>query len=280
MQTVASPPQEVARLLDPRDGTIRVFTFWLADTAYAVSIRDIHSVVQDDQDIRPVPAADGGLVGTCWYQGAPVPVYDFAHRLGMDSGRQVKQAMIAKLDETEQDHIQWLDALEASLRDGVPFTKARDPSRCAFGRWYATFTTRDDVLREIMEQFNSPHARVHSLADELLTLASTGRRDDAIERFNVERMTTFRRLRTLFAEARDQIQEMSRTVLLFLTDGHAPRVGLRIDEIDDVVSFSAEAFVPASQVHLKVNPAIQDMLLGYVKEGERQAMLIQPTDAF
>ncbi|MEL7371030.1 MAG: chemotaxis protein CheW, partial [Myxococcota bacterium] len=76
IQSAVAPPPEVARFLDPRDGTIRVFTFWLADTAYAVSIQHIHSVVQDDQDIRPVPSAAPGLLGTIWYHGAPVPVYD------------------------------------------------------------------------------------------------------------------------------------------------------------------------------------------------------------
>ena len=193
MSSVASPSQEVARSLDPRDGTIRVFTFWLADTAFAVSIRHIHSVVQDDQEIRPVPAAAPGLLGTVWYHGAPVPVYDFAARLGTPSGREVKDALVQTLDKREEDHIQWLAALEASIRDGVAFTKARDPSRCAFGQWFETFETRDEVLREIMGQFDKPHRRIHALADELLTMASSGRKDAALERLEHERATTLRR---------------------------------------------------------------------------------------
>ena len=281
MQTAAAHPSEVARFLDPRDGTIRVFTFWLADTAYAVSIQHIHSVVQDDQDIRPVPAATPGLLGTVWYHGAPVPVYDFAHRLGTESGRQIKEALVDTLHQYENEHIEWLGALETSVKEGMPFKKSRDPARSAFGQWYATFTTRDEVLSDIMAQFDEPHKRIHALADDVLNLANAGKKDEALERVMTERTTTLRRLQALFTEARDQIQEMSRTVLLFLTEeDQAPRVGLRIDEIDDVVSFSADAFVPATQVNLTVQPAVRDMMLGYIKEGDRQAILVQPTVTF
>ncbi|MEO1338932.1 MAG: CZB domain-containing protein, partial [Myxococcota bacterium] len=241
----------------------------------------IHSVVQDDQDIRPVPSAAPGLLGTVWYHGAPVPVYDFAHRLGVSSGREAKQALIDTLMQRERDHIEWIDALETSVREGVSFTRACDPNRCAFGKWYSTFHTRDAVLSEIMAQFDEPHRRIHGLADELISMTLYGRREEALERLDLERETTFRRMRTLFSEARDQIEEMSRTVLLFLTDnGHTPRVGLRIDEIDDVVSFSASVFVPADRVSVDVRPGVREMLLGYINEGGRQAILIQPTIAF
>ena len=279
--SVAASPTQVAHLLDPRDGTIRVFTFWLAEAAYAVSIQHIHSVVQDDQDIRPVPAAGPGLLGTVWYQGAPVPVYDFAQRLGVDSGHQAKSALVETLDALEAEHVEQLADLERTAREKVPYTGPRDPEQCAFGQWYAAFQTRDEGLREILEHFDEPHRRLHELVDEVLMLIQGGNDAEALERLEVERTTSLRRLRTLFSEAREQIREASRTVLLFLTDeGQTPRVGLRIDEIDDVVSFSANVFVPADQVRLPVSPAVRQMLLGYLKEGDRQAILIQPTLAF
>ncbi|MEM7678694.1 MAG: CZB domain-containing protein, partial [Myxococcota bacterium] len=204
-----------------------------------------------------------------------------SHRLGVSSGREAKQSMISTLIQREQEHIEWLDALERSVRDGASFTMTRDPTQCAFGQWSTTFHTRDAVLSEIMEQFDEPHRQIHSLADELIAMTLRGRRDEALERLELERDTTFRRLRTLFSEARDQIEEMSPPMPLFLTDnGQTPRVGLRIEEIDDVVSFSASVFVPADRVSVDVNPGIRQMLLGYMNEGGRQAILIQPTIVF
>lgn len=278
MSSVAHAAASVEHLLDPRDGSIRVFTFWLADTAYAVSIQHIHSVVRDEQDIRPVPAKTRGLVGTVWYQGSPVPVFDFAQRLGIESGRQTKQNLIEELHLRESEHMQWLQALDASVRTGAAFTEARDPSRSRFGRWYAAFQTRDSKLREILNDFAEPHRRVHALADELLAMRAAGQTEDAIARLQTERMTTLRRMRTLFADAREYLRELSRTVLLFVGDvDGAPRVGLRIDEIDDVVSFSADVFVAADSVQVPVGPELRQMLLGYLKDDRREAILIQPT---
>ena len=58
-----------------------------------------------------------------------------------NDGTEVTQKLIQLFTEKEKDHHDWLNALEESIVDGVPFTKAKDPHQCAFGKWYDKFQT-------------------------------------------------------------------------------------------------------------------------------------------
>ncbi len=223
----------------PSSRTISAFTFYLSDNLYALESANVLSVKDDSDNIQNLPVKGQGILGVYKYLETVVPVFDYARLIGVDSGQQVMQTLIENLEAREKDHIEWLDALEKSITDDVLFTKAMDPHQCAFGKWYDQFETRDETLREILVKFDAPHNRIHSLAEKLLSLRDQKKQDEALEILKVERHTTLRRLRSLFSQAREQVQGAMRPVIIFVTkDGVVPIFGILIDEINDVVEYN------------------------------------------
>ena len=111
---------------------LTVFTFWIGDELFAIDIANILSITQDLDSLLKTPVKSKGLTGIINYLGNPVAVYNFAEMLSIPSTRQLKSELVDLLDAREQDHVDWVDALEKSLKENVPFEKASDPHMCAF----------------------------------------------------------------------------------------------------------------------------------------------------
>lgn len=259
-----------------------VFTFWSGDQWFAANVDSILSVSQDLGDLQPSPFKLKGAIGTIRYQSKPVLICDFAKMLGIPGGRELREGLIETLTQREQDHVEWLNALEDSLSNDVPFTKARDPKQCAFGKWYDQFSTRDSELMEILSRFDAPHRAIHALADELLNLKSRGQLDQALEKLNHARINTLAQLRKQFNYARDQINSSIRPVVLYLTaDGSTPLIGLMIDEINDVISFGKNEMNDLESLSFAQAIDCQEIFAGYLsKDGQQDCLLINPDKIF
>ncbi|VAW80362.1 hypothetical protein MNBD_GAMMA15-1403 [hydrothermal vent metagenome] len=258
---------------------LNAFTFWVGDSLFAINLDNVLSVEQDNSAIQPDPFQGRGALGIVKHHGAPVRVFDFAEFLGINSCSDQKEALVSTLIAREQDHIDWLNALETSIKTDEPFTRERDPNLCAFGKWYDHFETRDEDLTEIMQQFDVPHKRIHALADRLLNLKNKGQADRALEELGLERTTTLVELRRLFDRARGQIRDSIRSVLLFVTiDGKAPRVALRLNEISDMVSFTLEQITSTTSLGVGDGERLASVLKGYLSAGSDKDCLLIDVD--
>ncbi len=245
---------------------LRAFTFWIADTLYAVDISNVLTISQDLSNIQSLPAQRKSLLGMTEFQGHAIPVVDFAHMLNLKSGTESSLELIQLLNEREKDHHDWLNALENSIIDGAPFLKAKDPNKCAFGQWYNKFQSKDETLMEIMSDFDEPHKRIHALADRLLDMRIAGEKEKALEILRLERDVTMKRLSKHFDHAREHVRDSSRKVLLYITgDGVTPQIALQIDEIHDVIDFKAEQFKPMSSLKRILSEEESKIIGKYIK---------------
>ena len=251
--------------VDDDSEALTVFTFWIGDELFAIDIANILSITQDLDSLLKTPVKSKGLTGIINYLGNPVAVYNFAEMLSIPSTRELKNELVELLDAREKDHIDWIDALEKSLKDDVPFEQARDPHMCTFGKWYDKFKTRDEALSDIMAQFDKPHKKIHALADELLGLKEQGKLEQALEKLRVARMTTLNYLRKHFTHARDQIQESLHTVVINITnDGNKPVVALQIDEIHEVMNFTQTDLIGLERIGLDTIEGMEGYFRGYL----------------
>lgn len=241
----------------------QIFTFFVEDMMFGLDVENVLMLGQEVNEIQRLPIEERGFCGVVKFQGAVVPVLDYAHRLGIPSGMDVKSELLDVLSEREKDHIEWINALENSLKNHVAFTKATNSKECAFGKWQSSFETRDETLKELMEAFKEPHDRIHALAEELLALRDNNKLDEALEILTHERATTLSRLIGLFFRAKEQIQGGMRQVLLFVTlDGKTPRYALLIDEINDVMNYTASDFQSSRSGALGLFRKIEDVVEG------------------
>ena len=250
--------------------TRQIFTFFIQDMMFGIDVSNVLMLGQEVNQIQRLPVEERGLCGVVKFQGVLVPVLDYAHRIGVDSGMDSKQALIEQLNQREQDHIEWLNELELCIKSDKVFNKELDPEQCAFGHWYKMFDSRDQTLTELMQQFEQPHHQLHSYAEQLIQLSNQGNVEQAVELLEQARNTALKRLQALFVRARDQIQSGMRPVLLYVTeDGKTPRYALLIDEINDVINYSQQDFQASQSGALGSISKIEQVLEGiFTKQGQ------------
>jgi chemotaxis signal transduction protein len=259
-------------------GDLQVFCFAIEGVPYALQVMHVLTISQDDSRLRRIPSPLPGFIGLIDYQGTVVPVLDFAHLLGQKNQAELKQELIALLEQRERDHLDWLDALDQSLRHGTPFTKERDPDKCAFGRFYASYQPQDEALKLIWAEFDAPHRRIHALASTLLDQAAQGAREAALQQLQLERDTTLQSLRRTFAFARDALRTGQHTVYLYLTsDGRTPRLALRLDDISDIRGYAWKDRIPLDAIELPPHAMPKDLISAYLRgAGQQDCLLLEP----
>jgi len=183
------------------------------------------------------------------FQGSPLAYVSLWDELGLKSKYLEYEELLAMLPLRLQDHISWMDALESSILSEVPFTKARDPHLCAFGKWYYGYKAQDPRLGMLLREFEEPHSKIHALADQLLTLTEAGKADEAKRLFDKAKEVTLPVLLKLFADTENRLHEMQKKIVVILTDGN-DNWALGADDVSGIVA------VPSDQVTQITNKSL------------------------
>lgn len=197
-------------------------------------------------EVRYVAAMPSGFVShgpnaqaNFLFENDPLPYQSLWDSLSLPSLYDDYEEMHGLLPQRRQDHIDWMGSLEDAIRTNTPFTKARNPRDCAFGKWYYAYQAKDRNLDRLMGQFERPHAQIHMLADRLLDLAATGEASEALRQLEAARNTTLGDLLKLFDEAQRLSLELQRRIVVITSDGDST-AALGADRIRDVADIPAE----------------------------------------
>lgn len=235
---------------------------------YAVALEHVRFIAADRSlPVTQVAHGDGPPVATVEFEGQPCRLVAMHELLGHTQDQAASDALVELLSQREQDHLNWLNALEVALRENSEFKLAKDPSACAFGRWYASYQAEDEEMRLLLEKFDAPHRRIHALADELLTMEAEGQVEAALTQLNLHRKTTLQRLQDLFAEARKLAKGNLRPTVIMLQTGSDHLTALLVDEIGEV--FSAESPVQDDS-SLELMPDFADGWLKNVRLSQQE----------
>lgn len=257
----------------------QIFTFYVNDMMFGLNVENVLMVGQDLQNIQKLPVEERGFCGVTKFQGVLVPVLDFAHRIDVPSAFDSKLELLTTLDQREKDHKEWMDALANSIKMGVKFTKAKNPDECEFGIWYKNFKTWDETLKELLADFEEPHIAIHALANELLLLTESGKQAEALDLLEYARDTILQRLLAVFSRVREQIKNSMRQVLLFVTDdGRTPCYALILDDVNEVINYSASDFQLSNNGPLSNIHKIESIIDGIYTQANQQNCLFFNAD--
>ncbi len=209
------------------------------DNHYAVSLNRVRYIAADNS-LPETPIAQNGkkMINTVQFEKQVCQLLGMEELLGAASKRHEIQDLTQQLKDHEQDHLQWMDALEQAIRNNKEFALSRDPDTCKLGRWYNDFHSDDQNLTHLLKKFDQPHRRIHQLAGELLTLAADGHQQQALKELQHHRETTLQRLRDLFADARELVSGSLRPTIIMLQKNDTSMVGLKVETIGEVFSTS------------------------------------------
>lgn len=205
---------------------------------FALPAQEVRELVMEPQ-IAGVPDIPAYVRGVMNIRGRMVPVIDLRKRLGMTSASEETASFCALMDQRREDHVNWLNELEASARERREFKLATDPHTCAFGRWYDSCQSGNVWIKAVLGRFAEPHRRIHATAGEVLALQSQGNWEGAGELIEMTRSRVLGKMIALFAKLQELVRESQQEIAVVLqTDTRT--VAVSVDEAVAVEKFDPE----------------------------------------
>ncbi len=193
--------------------------------------------------ITRVSHAPGYVRGVINHRGSIIPAIDTRLLLGFKSHDEEFDDLKQMLALREKDHVEWLNELFSCVETGNTFSKQVDPCKCAFGKWYDNLrgnselfeglTKGDTILKSIIDQIDQPHRKIHSIASEVLDLASNGKKDEAKKIIENTRDEDLASMRKLFKSLVEQVESTSVSMMI-ITELGSQKIGLVVDEVHSV----------------------------------------------
>ena len=227
-----------------------------------------------------VPSGDGTLLGVINYQKVPTPIYDLSMILEGVTAKDKMSDLVELLHAREKDHVDWINSLEESIETGSPFTKAKDPKQCTFGKWYESFESENDDLTHILKKFDEPHVQIHHLADPLLTQAQNEGKEEALKTLSRHKQKTLGSLRGLFAAAREAVTSSYKPVIVYTTlDGSTPCLGFLVESVEDALTIEGsdiKSFSNDGAIQFMGDLNLPEMISGLITKNDVNSLLIDP----
>lgn len=225
-------------------------------------------------DLAEVPKTPDYILGVTNLRGSTIAVIDLRIRLGMKSLAESRQDLADLLNARKQDHIDWLAELKASVREGREFTKATDPHKCAFGKWYDTFRTDDLELASLLKKFDEPHQVIHGIADTVKGLEKEGKTDEAEELMASTESRELKTMLDLFDSVVSVLLASQRRITVIVEmDGQV--CGMTVDSVESVVTLKPDEINAAPEFSAEQS---SDAVIGvaHPKGFDRMVLLLEP----
>ena len=210
--------------------------FRLLEQKFAVSAKQVKEMVKMPTVI-PVPKAPDYFRGVINLRSKVIPVIDLRVKMGMPSFQKEIQGLIDLLTQREQDHKNWIAELESSVKEKREFKLATDPHKCAFGKWYDTFTTENRILGTCLKKFDVPHKKIHSIAVDVKNKENKNDFKAAFKIIEKTKQDELAQMILLFEEARTLISDDQKEIALVLENSDH-YVALAVDAIETIEKLS------------------------------------------
>lgn len=218
----------------------------LGDSHYALASESIASIVSVPECTK-LPRVPGWIRGLIMIRGQGYSLGDLRVRLGMPSLPVEIEEFVTMIGQREQDHVRWLDTLEACTREGNEFTLTTDPHKCAFGKWYDAYKTNNHLVELYLRRFDAPHKAIHAVGVEVDALIRSGDVATAQCTIVTTKNTTLAEMRLLFSGFRALIRETGAREVAILLNGTSTPLAVVVDSIDAVERFERLGLGPVSE---------------------------------
>ena len=180
-------------------------------------------------------------------RGTVIPIMDLRKRLGMSGRREELNELVELLKAREQDHVNWLNELKASVEENREFKLTSDPHACAFGRWYDNFKTENQLLKTILNKFDNPHKAIHEIANVVEEMVKKEDYEGAKALIKNTWNCELSEMRFLFNEARTILIETSREIVIVI-DYNNMLAGFVADSVEDVLDILPEDIMESPKI--------------------------------
>lgn len=228
--------------------------FTLADQKYAVHVDVVRELTPSrGHEIRPMPQTPEHVVGALCLRGKILAVHDLRTLIGQPSLEMETLEIVHLLEQREQDHIKWINELKRSVDESREFTMARDPHKCAFGKWYDALTADETRLQKLTNsnftlyrligQLDTPHRIIHSIADKVTRLVRANDIEGAHRIVDQTSQNELGTMMSLLGQIRELLLSLRRPLIIVL-EFNDHRLGIQVDSVDSVARIQPDLIQP------------------------------------
>lgn len=199
--------------------------------------------------VTRVPHSPKFIRGVINHRGTIIPVIDARSLLGFQRRGQEASQLQEIFAGLKADHDTWLNAVEQSIKEGTPFTGPTDPTQCRFGVWYGQVMDGtvaqckeqlcDSVINAIIKRFDTPHRRMHTVADHAIKLAEEGNKDKALSLISESRDRDLGAMNELFDHTYNAINKQYESMLV-ITEHGGQKAAIAVDGVSFVADCKDE----------------------------------------
>jgi chemotaxis signal transduction protein len=242
--------------------------FELNEQQYGIPARDIREMIPLSR-ITGLPDVPDYIRGVLNLRGSIITLIDLRKRLGLRSLAEEHQNLADILVKRKEDHLNWLKELSASVVENREFKLGRDPHKCAFGVWYDSFVTNNVYLKILLDKFDVPHKRIHTIADKVDELRRQGLHDNAMRLIRLTSETDLTKMVHLFDQTIKQIKEVTEIVIVL--ERADCSYGLLVDSVNEVTDINGETIESPPKIQ---NGVTNWYISGLAKSGEDVKILL------
>lgn len=117
--------------------------------------------------------------GALDYMGKPILMFDMRKIIGVATVAAEISAISEALMARKQDHLNWIGKLKDCVYSDKEIAVETNPHKCAFGKWYDSFSSDSTSLNTYLKKFDTPHKAIHGLAVTARELVQKGQKQKA-----------------------------------------------------------------------------------------------------
>lgn len=198
--------------MNTENETMPWIVFKIEDKLFSISSRFVQAIIKMP-DVNVIPNYPDQVKGIIRYREKIYRLLNLRKILSLNNLDEKIESFNAMMEARKSDHVDWLTELENSIHQNREFTKTTDPHECIFGKWFYSYKTNDITLQEILDKFEVPHNRIHSIAIQVEKLKQLGKDQEIESLLETTKHTTLMEMINLFDEIkviyRKSLQELA-----------------------------------------------------------------------
>lgn len=198
---------------------------------YAISCESVLSLSQLSK-VTPLPNSPREFRGTVEFRSRLIQLIEARSLLGLKTVEQDAIDFYNMIDARCQENIDWVSALEQSVKDDVEFNLTTDPHKDSFGQWYDSYHPKKTNIMFLttLGQFDAPHRAILEAGEAVKKLVHNGDKQKATELVDSIKSTELQEMTYLCEELKNAYRDSSREIMVVLGEQEYC-IGLSVDQV-------------------------------------------------
>jgi chemotaxis signal transduction protein len=222
-----------------KDNKISVITFSTKDASFAIPLDQVLYIEKDVKRNIKLDELETFNHEVITYQNATVELYDFNKLIGSEDYRSRMKVLRGQLDDFRDEYDSWTENIESAIQAETLAPSA--PTKVVeFIKWTQQFQNTNTDLKEVIQSLAEPAKDLVKQLDKIAHASAN--KDYAMPIFRRTIDGSYKAVMHQIEQAQERAETSVRPIILFVEHNNGRISALRLDNINDIVSYDWKNF--------------------------------------